>query len=127
MIIVLILADIVWIYLFSTAWEHSEEEEKKDSKTEGDFQFWDSLWFIHKIVYFLAYLELILKGFLLYYLIDNFKEKYKFKDLCNFNYDDDKSNIYSINMDDQQLNFDNIHNPVNESSNSYVRDFKNNY
>ena len=77
MISILILADIVWILLFSSAWEHNSENQ--ENLTE-DVQFWDSLWFIHKLVYVLAYLELILKGFLLYYLVVDFKEKYKLKD-----------------------------------------------
>ena len=48
-ITILILADIVWIVLFSTAWEHNEENEKK---RDTDVIFWDSLWFVHKIVYY---------------------------------------------------------------------------
>ena len=83
MLTALIFADIVWIILFSSAWEHNSES-KKDSKSWGNEQFWDSLWLVHKIVYILAYLELILKAFLLYYLIADFKEKYRFKDLFNF-------------------------------------------
>ena len=68
MITLLILADIIWIILFSTAWEHDTQSENPSE----DVQFWDSLWFIHKLVYVLAYIELLLKGFL--------KEK-----LVNFN------------------------------------------
>ena len=68
MLVVLILADIVWIFLFSSAWEHSDEteetEEKQTKHSEGKDEYWDSLWFIHKIVYILAYVELLLKGFL---------------------------------------------------------------
>ena len=73
MITILIFADIIWIILFSTAWEHDSESES----TSEEVQFWDSLWFVHGLVYVLAYLELILKGFLLYYLVVDFKEKYK--------------------------------------------------
>ena len=125
MITILILADIVWIVLFSTAWEHNEENEKK---RDTDVIFWDSLWFVHKIVYILAYLELILKCFLLYYLIVFFKGKYKLKDLFNLNYDDEKNVIQSQNINERQDNIDNsINNYANESNNSYMDDFKNKY
>ena len=125
MITILILADIVWIVLFSTAWEHNEESEKQ---RDTDAIFWDSLWFVHKIVYILAYLELILKCFLLYYLIVFFKGKYKLKDLFNLNYDDEKNVIQSPNINERQDNIDNsINNYANESNNSYMDDFKNKY
>ncbi len=131
MLTILILADIVWIILFSSAWEHSsEEEEQKNSKNaEKEEVFWDSLWFIHKIVYILAYIEVILKGFLLYYLVADFKEKYKLGDLFNFNYDDAKNSIQPQNAGgEQQINFDNsMNNYVNESNFSYDSNFKNNY
>ena len=73
MLTILTFADIVWISLFSGAWEHGQENKNPS----GEIQFWESLWFIHKIVYILAYVELILKGLLLYYLFADFKEKYK--------------------------------------------------
>ena len=125
MITILILADIVWIILFSTAWEHSSETE---SKNDTDIAFWDSLWFVHKIVYILAYLELILKGFLLYYLVVFFKGKYQIKDLFNLNYDDEKNSIQSQNINEKQDNIDNsINNYGNESNNSYMENFQNKY
>ncbi len=95
MITILIIADIIWILLFSSAWEHNSEGEASSSE---ETQFWDSLWFVHKIVYILAYLELILKGILLYYLVADFKEKYGFKNLLNMNYDDGKNMIQSPNI-----------------------------
>ena len=127
MLTVLIFADIIWIILFSTAWEHNDETQEKSS--DGDNQFWDSLWFVHKIVYILAYLELILKAFLLYYLMADFKEKYKLIELFNLNYDDGKnSSIQPQNVDGQQMNYENnMNNYVNESSHSYAEDFQNNY
>ena len=122
---ILFLADIVWIFLFSSAWEHPDESDKKSKE---DNVYWDSLWLIHKIVYILAYIELILKGFLLYYLFADFKEKYKLKDLFNFNYDDGKNNFQENNVEDQQMNFDNsMNNFVNQSNHSYQEDFQNNY
>jgi len=124
MITILILADVIWILLFSTAWEHGGEDAQIKT-AEGDHQFWESLWFIHKIVYILAYVELILKGFLLYYLFADYKAKHKWTDLFNFNYDDGKG---IPNRDEQPMDFDNsINNFINESSHSYAQNFKNNY
>ena len=121
MITLLILADIIWIILFSTAWEHDTQSENPSE----DVQFWDSLWFIHKLVYVLAYIELLLKGFLLYYLVVYFKEKYQLKDLFNLNYDDEKSKNQEQNFNERQDNIDNsINNYANESNNSYMDDFK---
>ena len=125
---ILIIADIVWIILFSSAWDHGDNPEQNSSKEENIF--WDSLWFIHKIVYILAYIELLLKGFLLYYLIMDFKEKYKLKDLFNFNYDDMNDNInpQNLNLDGQQYNLENNDNNIfNESNNSYKENFENQY
>ena len=125
MLTILFLADIVWIVLFSSAWEHNSESDNSKSN-EGESLFWDSLWFIHKIVYVLAYIELLVKGFLLYYLIVDFKEKYKLSDLFNFNYDDGKNSLQPQNMDEMQ-NFDNNNNFVDESNNSYAENFQNKY
>ena len=36
MIAVLILADIVWIILFSSAWEHDDENSKKKSRRKRE-------------------------------------------------------------------------------------------
>ena len=124
MISILILADIIWIILFSTAWEHDVQSENPSE----DVQFWDSLWFIHKLVYVLAYFELILKGFLLYYLVVYFKEKYQLKDLFNLNYDDEKSKNQDQNFNEQQnLGENSFNNYQNESNNSYVENFQNKY
>ena len=103
--------------------------KKKKKTAEKEEVFWESLWFIHALVYILAYIEVILKGFLLYYLIADFKEKYKFGDLLNFNYDDGKGITQQQNAgDEQQMNFDNsINNFVNESNFSYAEHFQNHY
>ena len=132
-LLILIIADLVWIILFSSAWEHGENSEEKSS--EENNIFWNSLWFIHKIVYILAYVELLLKGFLLYYLIADFKEKYKLKHLFNFTYDDGSSgmNSQNLNLNEQKYNFDNIadnnnfDNLVNQSNYSYQENFENRY
>ena len=128
MLTVLFIAEIIWIYLYSSAWEHNEESLANVKSSKFEKEYWDSIWFIHKIVYILAYIELIVKGFLLYYLIADFKEKYKFSDLFNFNYDDTKSSIKSSIVGEEQINFDNSMNRfVNESNYSYEDNFQNKY
>ena len=124
-ITILIIADIIWIILYSGAWDHSSENPKKDKKANNEQEFWESLWFIHKIVYFLAYIELILKCFLFYYLIADFKEKYKLNDLFNLNYDDGSNIIGSNN----EYNPDNgsLIRYANERENSFEENFKNKY
>ena len=124
-ITILIIADIIWIILYSGAWDHSSENPKKDKKSNNEQEFWESLWFIHKIVYFLAYIELILKCFLFYYLIADFKEKYKLNDLFNLNYDDGSNIIRSNN----EYNPDNgsLIRYANERENSFEENFKNKY
>ena len=124
-ITILIIADIIWIILYSGAWDHSSENPKKDKKSNNEQEFWESLWFIHKIVYFLAYIELILKCFLFYYLFADFKEKYKLNDLFNLNYDDGSNIIGSNN----EYNPDNgsLIRYANERENSFEENFKNKY
>ena len=129
-ITILIIADIIWIILYSGAWDHSSEDAKNNKKSNNEDEFWESLWFIHKIVYFLAYIELILKCFLFYYLIADFKEKYKIKDLLNLNYDDGSSTMMNIGSNNED-NYDNddysMRKFANESNHSYAENFQNNY
>ena len=128
-ITILIIADIIWIILYSDAWDHSSENVGKDKKYNNELEFWESLWFIHKIVYFLAYIELILKCFLFYYLIADFKEKYKLKELFNLNYDDGSNviNPGSNNEDNPDIDNYSLRKYANESNNSYAENFQNNY
>ena len=84
LIIILSIADLIWIIYFSKAWiQLSDEERAKIGNESGIAEFWDSLWFIHGFVYFLAFIELIIKALLSYYLIVDYKEKYSLKSLFN--------------------------------------------
>ena len=127
LLVILIITDIIWIILFSSAWDHDSDEEKKYTEGSVDY-FWSSLWFMHGLVYICAYIELILKGFLLYYLVVDFKEKYKLKELINLNYDD-STNVIDNNISQQQGN--NINNSmsdfVNGNQNSFNENFENQY
>ena len=78
------IADIIWILYFSSGWiQLSEEEKLKIGDDSGIVTFWDSLWFIHGFVYFLSFIELIIKALLLYYLFVDYKEKYSLQSLFN--------------------------------------------
>ena len=102
---ILTIADILWIIYFSSAWTHLSKEEREKiniGDSEDIINFWDSLWFIHGLVYFLAFIELILKGLLLYYLIMDYNGKYSWKDLLNLNYDTTAEKI-TTNGDENQL------------------------
>ena len=124
----LIIADIVWIILYSSAWEHSSENSAQKKNLKEDNEFWDSLSFIHSTVYFLAYVELILKCCLLYYLIADFKEKYQLNDLFSLNYDEGKGIVEQINNNEENIDFDNsMKRYVDESNNSYAENFQNKY
>ena len=111
--ILLSIADIIWIIYFSSAWIHLTEEERAKTKDDsGIGLFWDSLWFIHGFVYFLAFVELILKVLLLNYLIIDYKGKYSIKDLINFNYEGVSSTKEMPDEENQVSN--NISNDIGE-------------
>ena len=115
--VILSIADIIWIIYFSGAWKYlSKEEIEKniDKESKDIIAFWNSLWFIHGFVYILAFIELILKCLLSYYLILDYKGKYSLNDLLNLNYD-------NINKDKETAN--NGQNQINNLSNDF-RDFK---
>ena len=126
-ITILIIADIIWIILYSTAWEHNPQNTDQRKNLKEDHEFWDSLSFVHSTVYFLAYVELILKCCLFYYLIADFKEKYILQDLFNLNYDDGKKITEQINNNEENIDFENSMNRFVESSYSYAENFKNKY
>ena len=129
---ILSLADIIWIIYFSGAWAHpnKEEREKNDNNDSEDILFfWDSLWFIHGFVYILAYIELILKILLLYYLFIDYNGKYTWKDLLNLNYEG--SNVDKQTANDEQNQMNNISNNIEDIKkdigNDSLDDFQNDY
>jgi hypothetical protein len=132
---ILTIADILWIIYFSGAWTHLSKEERAKldiGDSEDIVNFWDSLWFIHGLVYFLSFVELILKGLLLYYLIMDYYGKYSLKDLMNLNYDNGGEKITS-NEDENQLGNQSNENDMidmkgNNENNPFDDDnFKNEY
>ena len=129
---ILAIVDVLWIIYFSGAWTHLSKEERAKldiGDSEDIVNFWDSLWFIHGLVYFLSFVELILKGLLLYYLIMDYYGKYSLKDLMNLNYDNGGEKITS-NEDENQLgnlsNENDIMDKKDEENNSLGDNFGNN-
>ena len=124
---ILAIADILWIIYFSSAWTHLSKEEREKiniGDSEDIINFWDSLWFIHGLVYFLAFIELILKGLLLYYLIMDYNGKYSWKDLFNLNYDATAEKI-TTNGDENHISNDNdmFDNKKEMGNNSFDENF----
>ena len=131
---ILSIADIIWILYFSSGWiQLSEEEKLKIGDDSGIVAFWDSLWFIHGFVYFLSFIELIIKALLLYYLFVDYKEKYSLQSLFNLSYDNSigiKSNNNDNSDEGNQMN--NISNDIGDfvkeaGTNSFEEKFENNY
>ena len=130
---ILSIVDIIWIIYFSGAWIHlsKEEIEKNTNKDQKDIiTFWNSLWFIHGLVYFLAFIELILKGLLLYYLILDYKGKYSLNDLFNLNYEGANKDKETTNNEQNQMN--NLSNDYGDfkkdiGNNSFDDNFHNEY
>ena len=130
---ILSISDIIWIIYFSGAWTHlSKDENKKSNNKDSEdlIAFWDSLWFIHGFVYFLAFIELILKGLLLYYLIMDYNGKYSWRDLLNLNYEGIDKDKETPNENQNQIN--NISNDIGDlgkeiGTNSFDENFHNDY
>ena len=133
LLVVLSFADTIWIMFFRNAWTHLSKEEREKNNindTEDIITYWDSLSFIHWLVYFLAFVELILKGLLFYYLFIDYKGKYVWKDLLNLKYDNSNKNSQINNEDQNQFN--NISNDLGDlrkeaGTNSFDENFQNDY
>ena len=127
------LADIIWIMFFSGAWTHLSKEERAENNNNDPqdiVEFWDSLSFMHGFVYFLSFIELILKLLLLYYLIMDYNGKYTWIDLFNLNYDGTNKNEQTTSNEQNQIN--NISNDIAElgkevGTNSFEENFNNEY
>jgi hypothetical protein len=80
MLSVLIIADLVWIIVISSVWTHDQISDKN--------AFWNGLEGMQTFVVIMAYLEFILKGLAVFYLVSDFRAKYP-NDLS-------KNNLYYI-------------------------------
>lgn len=117
LLVLLIIADIIWLIAFSSAWVHSKNAETNVKISE----YWNSLKILHGFIYFIAILEVIFKGLLLYYLFEDYKGKYPWKELFNLNYNKE-SNITIGNEMNDNVFFNN-----NNNNNELDSNFINNY
>ena len=76
-IILSLLFDLIWIWQYTSYWKHGEETS----------EIWQSLSFIHNIVYYLGICELLLKLPIILFLYQHFINLGStIKDLLNINY-----------------------------------------
>ena len=111
----LIIADIIWLIAFSSAWVHSKNAETNPKISD----YWNSLKMLHGFIYFIAILEVIIKGLLLYYLFEDYKGKHPWKSLFNFKYN--KTDNITIGNDMNNIN------SFNNNNNEFESNFVNNY
>ena len=104
-------------------------KDKEGENSEDIIEFWNSLWLVHRVVYFLTFIELILKILLLYYLIMDYKDKYGLIDLKNFNYEINNSDKQTQMEGQNQLNdlSNDIRDIKDEIGNNSFQDFNNDF
>lgn len=74
-----LLIDIIWVVIMSFVWQHNSD----------DSDYWNSLSWMHKMVYFLAFFEMIAKGIAILLLVKEYKLKNNLSDLAKTNYFDE--------------------------------------
>lgn len=74
-----ILFDIIWVIIMSFAWKHNSD----------DSDYWRSLSWMHGMVYFLSFFEMIAKGIAIFFLVNEYKLKNNLSDLAKTNYFDE--------------------------------------
>ena len=88
---VLTVFDLVWLIAMSFVWDHKNNYAQ---------DYWSSLSWMHTMIFWFGFIEMVYKIALVVYMIINFKKEYSMNDLLNLNYKDDhqrqesaKSNI----------------------------------
>lgn len=76
MLILLVIADIIWVSVMSGVWSHDGESS----------QYWKDLSKIHSFGIIMAYLECLLKLLIVAYLAYDYKQKYP-SEMSNFLFD----------------------------------------
>lgn len=79
----LIIVDVIWIIIVLPYW---------NSKSENHNDYWESLSFIHTFSIILAFIEILIKALIGYFLINDYKKQFKsIKDLFLFNYESNQN------------------------------------
>lgn len=90
----MIIIDILWLIIMSFVWSHSNDED-------SDIKYWSSIKLIHNIVYFLAFVELFFKCYILYFIFSHYKKTYSdTSNLTNLKYNIDSKDISSTRLAD---------------------------
>jgi hypothetical protein len=77
-LLILICIDLIWLFVMSSVWNHDNDENK---------EYWKSLSTMHNIVYFLVWIEILIKCGLGFLFFNSFsKNGQNSKNLFNFYY-----------------------------------------
>lgn len=56
-----IIFDLVWLILMASIWSHKD----------NDSEYWNSLSWMHNLIYYFSFVEIIIKGILVYLIFAN--------------------------------------------------------
>ena len=78
--VLLTICDIIWAIIMSFVWNHNDKGTRSD--------YWDSLAWMHSMIYWFGIFELLFKVGLIAYLSVDFKKIAPISELTNLNYKD---------------------------------------
>ena len=79
-----IIFDFIWILVFSSNWSHGEDRS----------EYWNTLFWVHNLVYFNGILEFLVKCGLAFLYFMQFKQQGRVQELLNLRYDKEADNNY---------------------------------
>ena len=87
--IIMILIDIIWLIIMSSVWSHSKDKN-------NNIKYWSSIKLIHNLVYYLVFVEIAFKCYIIYLIYSNYKKTYSnTSNLTNLKYMLDSKEISS--------------------------------
>ena len=87
--IIMILIDIIWLIIMSSVWSHSKDKN-------NNIKYWSSIKLIHNLVYYLVFVEIVFKCYIIYLIYSNYKKTYSnTSNLANLKYMLDSKEISS--------------------------------
>lgn len=100
----MLVYDLLWVIIMGFVWNHGGS-----TSTTSYVKYWDSLTFMHTVVYLLTFVEMAIKAVMAYFAFLLYKENSGastngVKDLLSFNYANEKPNS---GMNDSNRNVDN--------------------
>ena len=79
---ILCVIDALWLIIMMFSWTHGKNTSK----------YWQSLFFIHNLIYLIGIIEFLGKGYLIYLLFNEYKNYGNQDELYDFVYSIDNSN-----------------------------------